>query len=208
MALFYYRYGICYVLDNNRSQVIFLRADIQYKTLYERMHKQCFTYRLAKSELISWFRRPGRLQFKVQNLDRWRVRLYSSVYQHWHCHKLLQHYTHIFLPQSKNTGAAFIKLVISDIITMSNRLPFYSDLRITFRDSIFLLPVPVRHAATPSARCVGVCPTSIYILTASFYYRYRSVRHAATPSARWVGVSDLNIYPILQQLLCRCCTQQ
>jgi hypothetical protein len=39
-ALFYYRYGICYVLDNNRRQVIFLRADILYKILFERMHIQ------------------------------------------------------------------------------------------------------------------------------------------------------------------------
>ena len=48
------------------------------------------------------------LEFKVQNLFFDRV-----VYQHWHCHKLLQNCTHIFLPQSKNTGAAFIELVTS-----------------------------------------------------------------------------------------------
>ena len=36
-----------------RNKIMLLRADILYRTLYERMHKQCFTYRLAKSGRIS-----------------------------------------------------------------------------------------------------------------------------------------------------------
>jgi len=41
-------------------QVILLRAVILYRTLYERMHKQCFTYRLEKSDFSDFNQRYGR----------------------------------------------------------------------------------------------------------------------------------------------------
>ena len=58
-------------------------------TLYERMHKQCFTYRLAKSGLLADFNDPCVCSSKLFS--------FSRSYQH--CHKLLQHCSHIFLPQ-------------------------------------------------------------------------------------------------------------
>ena len=76
-----------------RNKIMSLRADLLYRTLYERMHKQCFTYRLAKSGRNSWFQRPCVCSSKLFSFSR-------SQGSYQHCHKLLQRCTHIFLPQS------------------------------------------------------------------------------------------------------------
>ena len=93
------------------------------------MHKQSFTYGLAKSCQISWFQRPGRLQFKVQNFFLFHDRIIIVIAIN--CCSILQSYFSFTIIENMHSIYRASHLYI---IMWSNRLQF----KITSRESNFL----------------------------------------------------------------------